>query len=177
MYYTDSVIYNHKLCIIVAFDKYQGIGLNNTIPWYLPEDLIHFKYITLNNTIIMGRRTFNSIGKILPNRKNVILTRKFKWKNIGVQTASSLEEAVAFNTHSKKIFFIGGAQIYTIALPLVTCLIVTEINQCFFCDTFFPAINPLIWKETLRVKLYTKKRKMHYDFVIYEKYSEKFYIN
>ena len=137
------------LCVIVATDSKHGIGINNTLPWHLPEDLAHFKRTTSGHPIIMGRKTFDSIGRPLPNRRNIVITRNRDWSHAGVETVSSLQEAAAL-VAGADAFIIGGAQIYAESLPLATRLIVTEIDKAFDCDAFFPAIDAGVWRETAR---------------------------
>ncbi len=116
-----------SLSLIVATDRNHGIGINNTLPWRLPEDLAFFKRTTSGHPIIMGRKTFDSIGRPLPNRRNIVVTRNAQWRHEGVQAAGSLDEAVQL-AGDGEVFVIGGAQIYVDALPLADKLIVTEID-------------------------------------------------
>ncbi len=137
------------LTLIVATDNAGGIGIRNTLPWKLPEDLAHFKRTTTGHPILMGRKTFESIGRPLPNRRNIVISRNPDWQHAGVETVASLQAALALpEVHD--VFVIGGAEIYRLALPLAERLIVTEIGQRFECDTFFPAIDPAAWIETAR---------------------------
>ena len=126
-----------RLTLIVATDRQRGIGINNTLPWRLPEDLAYFKRTTSGHPIIMGRKTFDSIGRPLPNRRNIVVTRNANGAHEGVETAPSLN-AAASTAGDAEAFVIGGAQIYTEALPHADRLIVTEIGKTFDCDTFFP---------------------------------------
>lgn len=157
-----------SLTIIVATDKKRGIGINNTLPWRLPEDLAHFKRTTSGHSIIMGRKTFESIGRPLPQRRNIVVTRNPDWHHAGTESVGSLHEALvlAGDDHA---FIIGGAEIYQQSLQLADTLIVTEIQQEFECDAFFPAIDPLLWKETAREKCYSKEINLHFAFVTYKK--------
>jgi dihydrofolate reductase len=156
------------LTIIVATDKQGGIGINNSLPWHLPEDLAHFKQTTSGHAIIMGRKTFDSIGRALPNRRNIVVTRNCDWTHEGVETVSSLHaaEELIENNHA---YIIGGAQIYQQALSIANELIVTEINKDFTCDAFFPKINPCEWEETSRENHYSEKNQLGYAFVTYKK--------
>src|SRR5476649_707740 len=117
------------LTIIVATDQQGGIGINNTLPWRLPEDLAHFKRLTSGHPIIMGRKTFDSIGRALPNRRNIVITRNLDWRHEGIESAGSLDAAIAL-TGEEEAFIIGGAKIYADALPRADKLIVTEIVWC-----------------------------------------------
>ncbi|MDB5838298.1 MAG: Dihydrofolate reductase, partial [Herminiimonas sp.] len=114
-----------RLAIVVAVDSRNGIGLANTLPWRLPEDLAHFKRTTTGHPIIMGRKTFDSIGRALPNRRNIVITRNPSWRHDGVETAASLAGAAAM-VAGTDAFIIGGAQIYADALARTDRLIVTE---------------------------------------------------
>jgi dihydrofolate reductase len=156
------------LSVIVATDSARGIGINNTLPWHLPEDLAHFKRTTSGHPIIMGRKTFESIGRPLPNRRNIVITRNGNWSHAGVESVSSLQAAAALVAGSDA-FIIGGAQIYAEALPLVNRLIVTEIQRRFDCDAFFPAIDAQQWKETARVTQRAANDEFDYAFVTYER--------
>src|SRR5450830_1423035 len=137
------------LCVIVATDSKHGIGINNTLPWHLPEDLAHFKRTTSGHPIIMGRKTFDSIGRPLPNRRNIVITRNPEWQHAGVESCTSLTQAAALVAGSDA-FIIGGAQIYAEALPLASRLIITEIGKRFDCDAFFPPLDLQVWQETER---------------------------
>ena len=124
------------LTIIVATDKQGGIGINNALPWHLPEDLAHFKRTTSGHAIIMGRKTFDSIGRALPNRRNIVVTRNNNWEHDGVESVTSLQAAqeVLNEDHA---FIIGGAQIYQQALSVANQLIVTEIQEDLPAIHFF----------------------------------------
>lgn len=157
--------------IIVAYDRNRGIGADNDLLWQrdLPADLQHFKDLTTGNTIIMGRKTYESIGRPLPNRQNIVVSRDFYAE--GVETASSLEEAYQLATHD--IFVIGGGQIYTEALNDMDQLYVTEVHADFPNATvFFPEINLSIWQEISRDRHEADEaNKYTYDFVTYRKSS------
>ncbi|MBI3730772.1 MAG: dihydrofolate reductase [Burkholderiales bacterium] len=157
-----------SLSIIVATDSKLGIGVDNKLPWRLPEDLAHFKRTTSGHAIIMGRKTFESIGRPLPNRRNIVVTRNHEWQHAGVETVTSLDAARDL-LNEELAFIIGGAEIYQQSMDLASELIVTEIQQEFACDTFFPAINPLLWKETGREKHYSEANNLHFAFVTYKK--------
>jgi dihydrofolate reductase len=137
------------LTLVVAIDANNGIGVDNKLPWHLPEDLAHFKRVTLGRPIVMGRKTFDSIGRALPGRRNIVITRNAAWAHPGVETALSLDAAVAL-LGGERASIIGGAQIFNEALPIADEMIVTNIAQTYHCDTFFPAIDPATWAETAR---------------------------
>lgn len=139
-----------NLAIIVATDLNNAIGKNNQLLWHLPADLKFFKTTTLGCPIIMGRKTFESIGKPLPGRKNIVITRSKKLKIEGVFVAGSLNQAFEM-AGDGKAFVIGGAEIYEQALPHVHELYRTIVKENFDADTFFPEIKPkefkLVWEE------------------------------
>ncbi len=167
------------LTIIVAMDAARGIGIQNRLPWHLPQDLAWFKRQTSGHPIIMGRKTYESIGRPLPNRRNIVISRNPQWQANGVETVSSIEAALALiepirendqQSEQKTAFVIGGAQIYQAALPLTQRLLITEIAQKFDCDAFFPAIDPQIWQETARQP--QPKAAFDYTFVEYQRRVE-----
>lgn len=156
------------LTIVVATDVHGGIGINNTLPWRLPEDLAHFKRTTTGHPIIMGRKTFDSIGRALPNRRNIVITRNTNWTHEGVEVADSVEGAIALIGESQACV-IGGAQIYVETLPFTERLIVTKIEKGFECDAFFPVIDPQQWKEIARESAHSDSSDLNYAFVTYER--------
>ena len=159
-----------QLTIIVATDAQRGIGINNTLPWKLPEDLAHFKRLTTGNPIIMGRKTFDSIGRPLPNRRNIVITRNAEWRHDGVETVNSVEAAVALLDGAPG-FIIGGAEIYKQSLPLVDQLIITEIAHTYDCDAFFPPVDAGAWQETDREQHVSEASGLHYAFVTLQRRS------
>jgi dihydrofolate reductase len=152
--------------IIVATDAAGGIGINNSMPWHLPEDMAHFKRVTSGHPVIMGRKTFESIGRPLPKRRNIVITRNADWSHDGVETVSSLEQAAAL-VGDDAAFIIGGAQIYAEALErqLVERIIVTEIDKTFTCDAFFPRPDAAAWSETARDAHHSDAAGLDYAFV------------
>jgi dihydrofolate reductase len=155
--------------IIVAISDNNAIGRDNQLLWHISEDLKFFKRTTLGSPVIMGRKTFESIGRPLPKRVNIVVSRGF---NTGeeVAVAASLEEAfkVAEDTNLEKCFVIGGGQIYSQALPLVDSLIVTHVHTVIEdADTFFPEIDPAIWKVAQRSEL-LHDEESGYDFEFVE---------
>jgi dihydrofolate reductase len=157
-----------SLTIIVAVDAQNGIGINNQLPWHLPEDLAHFKRTTSGHPIIMGRKTFDSIGRPLPNRRNIVVTRNAEWRREGVEAVTSLEAAAAL-VGDAEAFIIGGAQIFIEALPQVSKLIVTEIAKTFDCDTFFPKIDAQKWQETARERYHSDPNDCDFSIVTYQR--------
>lgn len=145
-----------NLSHIVAMSENRVIGRNNTIPWHIPEDLKHFKQLTQNHTIIMGRKTFQSIGKPLPKRRNIIISRDKTLKIDGVDTYSSVEDALKTCDPSQEIFIIGGGEIYQQTLPLVTTIHLTIVHQVINGDILYPEIPSnfdLLQKEDLDLKI------------------------
>ncbi|MES2830940.1 MAG: dihydrofolate reductase [Pseudomonadota bacterium] len=172
------------LSIIVATDRDRGIGIDNRLPWRLPEDLAHFKRMTTGHPIIMGRKTFESIGRPLPGRRNIVITRNPAWQHEGVDCVSSISQALALvqlpsteqadsnMSAETEAFVIGGAEIYRQALPLCTRLVVTEIDKVFDCDTFFPAIDGHVWEESARQAYHSDLNDCDYAFVEYVRIAE-----
>ncbi|MGB7479081.1 MAG: dihydrofolate reductase [Burkholderiaceae bacterium] len=157
-----------SVTLIVALDAARGIGIRNALPWRLPEDLAHFKRLTTGHTIVMGRKTFDSIGRPLPNRRNIVVTRNPDWRHDGVESAVSLADAIAL-AGGDEVFVIGGAQIFDDALPLANRMVVTEIARTFECDTFFPAIDATQWRPTARETHHSEANECDYAFVTYER--------
>ena len=157
-----------QLTIVVAIDAKRGIGVNNTLPWHLPEDLAHFKRVTLGHPIIMGRKTFDSIGRPLPGRRNIVITRNPNWRHEGVEAVTSLPAAIAL-VGDEPASIIGGAQIFNESLPLADRMIVTEIEHTFECDTFFPELAPGAWLETARVTQHSDANGFDFSYVTYER--------
>ncbi len=166
------------ISIIVAMDRKRAIGKNNSLPWYLPADLIHFKKITTGHSIIMGRRTFDSIGRALPKRTNVVITRDPDFSVDNVFRVSNIEEAVELAQRSEwpgEIFIIGGGEIYNQAMKLAEKLYVTLINtEVPDADIFFPEIDQNIWKESEREDhLKDSRNKFDYSFLTYTREVKK----
>jgi dihydrofolate reductase len=138
------------LKILVAFDENRVIGKNNALIWHLPADLKRFKALTTGHVIIMGRKTFESIGRPLPNRTTVVISRQQDLKIEGVILAHSVEEAIlkAKSISRDDIFIVGGAEIYQLSLPLADQILVTQLHDIFEGDAFFPEISPAIWEVT-----------------------------
>jgi dihydrofolate reductase len=161
-----------KLSLIVAVAENGVIGHNNQLIWHLPNDLKQFKRLTTGHCIIMGRKTFESIGKPLPNRTSIIISRNLDFQIEGCITVDSLDNAIsaAKNIENEEAFVIGGAEIYHLALPIIDKIYLTEVHQTFEGDTFFPEIDKTIWKETHREDFETdEKHKVKYSFVELEK--------
>ncbi|MBQ5947743.1 dihydrofolate reductase [Massilia sp. ST3] len=155
-----------RLTLVVAVDARNGIGIDNQLPWHLPEDLAHFKRVTLGKPVLMGRKTFDSIGRPLPKRRNIVITRNADWRHEGVDSAGSLEAALALLA-GEPASIIGGAQIFREAMDIADAMIVTHIAHTFPCDTFFPPIDPAVWQETERENHHSDANGYDYAFVTY----------
>ena len=142
-----------KLSLIVAVSRNGVIGANNALPWHLPEDLKYFKSVTMGKPIVMGRKTYDSIGRPLPGRTNIVITRNSIWSAEGVVVAQTLAEALALGAKAcaadgaDEVIVIGGAQIYSETLPAAQRLYLTEVDADVEGDAFFPAINSDEWKQ------------------------------
>ena len=160
------------LSIVVAKAKNNIIGKNNELIWHLPEDLKHFRELTTGHTIIMGRKTYESLGKPLPNRKHIIFSQNpdLKINEETVQVVHSLLEIQDLIEGEEEAFVIGGAMIYNFLMPYVKKMYVTEIKKDFEGDAFFPIIDTEVWRETSRITgIKNEENNLDYDFVIYEK--------
>lgn len=168
-----------KPIIIVAIDENNGIGLGTTLPWHIQEDLQHFKETTAGQIVVMGRRTYRSIGKPLPNRRNIILTRTGDKEKKGAfrggpgtELYSSLEEGLAATADDvRDTFIIGGASVYKEALEkkVSDVMIVTHIPQAFECDTWFPQINLIEWRITGTRRVYSAKYEFFFNITTYRR--------
>lgn len=158
-----------EIAIIVAMAKNRTIGIDNTLPWRIPEDLKHFKALTMGHHLIMGRKTYDSIGRPLPGRTTVVVSRDRDLKIEGCIVAHSLAEAIAACTDDE-IFVVGGAEIYAQALPLAGTLYVTEIQQEISGDAHFPEFDKKAWREVAREKRsQTEPQPLEYHFVTYRR--------
>lgn len=164
------------LALIVARTRNGVIGRNNTMPWHLPEDLRYFKRVTLGKPVIMGRNTWESLGKPLPGRDNIVISRNPDFCANGAtvandfETAWSLADAFANERGVTEIMVIGGAQIYAEALPHISRAYITEIDADIEGDTFFPELDPESWQETARESHLPCEKNPHcYSFVTLER--------
>jgi len=156
-----------EIVLIAAVGENGEMGHNNELLWHLPGDLPRFKEITMGSPIIMGRKTFDSIGRALPGRLNIVLTANDDWQAAGVTVASSIDQALelASNANTDKAFVIGGGQIYKLFLPYATSLEMTEVFDTPVADTFFPNFSGGEFKETHRQSITDTKPK--FDYVTY----------
>ncbi len=159
-----------RLDLIVARGKNGAIGLKGKMPWHLPEDLKHFKETTMGSPVIMGRRTYESIGRALPGRTNIVLTRDASFKAAGVLVASSIEEALTLVAEAPLAFIIGGANLYAQALEknLISSAWITEIDAAPDADAFFPTLNQKQWSRVLIKELDATKTRPKLTFCRYD---------
>lgn len=159
-----------SISLIVAMSRNHTIGINNTLPWRCPEDLKHFKALTMGHHMIMGRKTFDSIGKPLPGRTTVIVTRNLALKVEGCLIAHSLQQAIAACRNDSEVFVVGGAELYAQALPLVDKLYITEIQQDVEGDAHFPELNKNDWiLASKEVRTQETPQILEYHFVGYHR--------
>lgn len=160
------------LSLIVAIDENNVMGLNNHLPWHLPADMKYFKNQTWGMPVVMGRKTFESLGKPLPGRTNIVITRTTTWAFEKVQVAHKLDEAVrlALGTGAREVFVIGGGEIFKTALPQANRMYITRIHHRFEGDVFFPEFSTVEWQL---VKSHThepdEKNAYAYTFEIWER--------
>jgi dihydrofolate reductase len=160
------------LTLIAAVDQQNAIGKGGGMPWHLPADLAHFKFVTWGKPVVMGRKTFDSIGKPLRGRTNIVITRDTAWRHDGVVVAHSLAEALAAAGKAAEVVVIGGAQLYAEALPQATRIHLTRIHATFDADTFFPALDMKQWREVSRHDHAADARNPHaYSFTVLERSS------
>ena len=160
------------LSLIVAKAKNNTIGKDNHLLWHIPDDLRRFKERTTGHTIIMGRKTFESLEKVLPNRKHVIFSQNpdFKVKDENVEVVHSLLQIQDLIEGEEEAFVIGGAMIYNFLMPYVKKMYVTQINEEFDGDAFFPKIDERVWKKTSEEKgIKNEENKLDYEFITYER--------
>jgi len=161
-----------QLCLVAALASNGVIGSDGRLPWYLPEDLRHFKALTLGHPVIMGRRTWESIGKPLPGRENIVVSRQRAYDAPGAHVCAALDESLARCADAPIAFVIGGANLYAAALPIADLLELTEISRAFRGDTRFPAFDRSAWRETGR-EPHTSAEGLRFDFVRYARVAVK----
>ncbi len=152
------------ITIIAAIGKNNALGKDNQLLWRLPKDLKHFKSLTENHPVVMGRKTYESIGKALPNRTNIVVSRKDNWFEENILIVSKLKEALKFAKKINEDFFIiGGGEIYKQTMELADKLEITYLEEDFEADTFFPKIDLKIWQKT-NEEFHAKDDKNDHDF-------------
>jgi dihydrofolate reductase len=157
-----------RIYLIAAVAANGAIGIDGKLPWHFPEDLQHFKRLTLGHPVIMGRRTWESLGKALPGRKNIVVTSAPGYTAPGAVVAASLEAAVAACAGAPSAFVIGGHGLFVESLPVASALELTEIQRDYPGDTWFPAFDRKQWRETKR-EAHTSSAGVRFDFVRYER--------
>lgn len=159
-----------QVSLVVAMAQNRVIGRDNGLPWHLPADLRHFKTLTLGKPIIMGRKTYESIGRPLPGRLNIVLTRDAGFRAPGCEVCASLEDAVLRAGEAGEIMIIGGAALYKEALAHADRIYLTEIHARIEGDTRFPEIDPATWREIARERHAADERNdLDYSFVTLER--------
>ena len=138
-----------NVTMIVAVGRNGVIGDGAAMPWHLSEDLKYFKRTTMGHPMVMGRRTFDSMG-VLPGRRSIVVTRQEDWSHPGVETAHSLDEALALAGPADEVFVVGGGEVYRLAMPFASRLLVTEVDQSPEGAVTFPEIDATEWVETAR---------------------------
>ncbi|MDK2124288.1 dihydrofolate reductase [Parachitinimonas caeni] len=156
-----------NLSLIAAVARNGVVGIDNKLPWHLPDDLKYFKATTSGHPILMGRKTFESIGRPLPNRRNIVLTTQAGWQAAGCEVVHSLDAALALVSDEPEIFVIGGAQLYAATLPLAGKLYLTEIDADFAGDAYFPAFEKKDFQEICRDCRQTAD--FAYAFLVYQR--------
>src|SRR5262245_13348794 len=159
-----------RVYLIAAVASNGIIGANGKLPWNLPEDLRHFKKLTLGHPVIMGRRTWESLKGPLPGRENIVVTRRRDYEAPGAAVASSLEAALALCAGEPVAFVIGGTSLFRDSLPLAAGLVLTEIKRDYPGDTWFPEWDRAQWRESQR-EGHTAASGVPFDFVLYERKS------
>ena len=154
--------------LIVAYATNRTIGKDNHLPWKLPGDLAHFKRTTMGCPVIMGRKTWESLGRALPGRRNIVITRQTTYDAPGAEVAASLEQALEMTRDTAEVFVIGGAQIYEHALRMADRVVATEVHAVVEGDAFFPALDSQNWQETARHKQ-PAEQGLSYDLVEYRR--------
>ena len=152
------------ITIVAAIGHNNALGKDNQLLWRLPKDLKHFKDITEDHPVVMGRKTFESIGKALPNRTNIVVSRRDNWFQEGILIVSTLKEALKFAKKiDEDVFVIGGGEIYKQTMDIADRLVITQVDGDFDADTFFPEIDPRIWEKTDE-QCHSRDEKNNFDF-------------
>jgi dihydrofolate reductase len=159
-----------RISVIAALAKNRVIGIENRLPWRLPEDLAHFKALTLGHPVVMGRKTFESLGRPLPGRTNIVVTRNPGYRQPGCHVVDSIPAALALARNADEIFFIGGAELYAQVMPLADRLYLTEVDLEPEGDAWFPEYERSAFHERSRESHVGEKGdRLRFDFVVYER--------
>lgn len=159
-----------RITMVAAAAENNALGKNNDLVWHLPDDFKRFKAITSHHHIIMGRKTFETFPKLLPNRKHIVITRQSDYEKEGVEVVHSLEEALKVSSDENEVFIIGGGEIYKQALPHADKIELTRVHDTFEADAFFPEIDESNWK-LIHSEYHSKDERHNYAFtyLTYEK--------
>ena len=158
------------ITLIAARARNGVIGRNNQMPWKITGEQAYFKRMTMGSPIVMGRRTWESLGRALPGRHNIVVTRNRAYKAAGADVVASLDDALKIAGDVEQIFVIGGAQLYAAAMPRANRILLTEIDAEFEGDTFMPPLHVKHWHEKSReVHAATTDRPFAYSYVVYER--------
>jgi dihydrofolate reductase len=157
-----------RIFLVAAVARNGVIGARGQLPWHLPEDLKHFKKLTLGHPVIMGRRTWESLPRALPGRENIVVTRSANRDMPGASVANSVAAAIALCAGEPIVFVIGGAGLFAETLPVADGLVLTEIERDYEGDVYFPAWDRGAWREAQREK-HTSAEGVPFSFVLYEK--------
>jgi dihydrofolate reductase len=158
-----------RITIIVAYAANRVIGKDGKMPWHLSEDLKRFRRLTMGHHIVMGRKTWESIGRLLPGRKHIIISRKPGYEVAGATVVDSVDAAIAAARGDSDIFVIGGGEIYTLVLPIADRILATEIDRKYEGDTYFPELAKEIWRETARENREDAASGLRYCYVTLER--------
>jgi dihydrofolate reductase len=159
-----------KITLVAAIASNNVIGKENSLPWNIPEDLKRFKQMTSGHTILMGRKTFDSIGRPLPNRQNIVMTKDENFEREGIKVINDFDEALELIKESKEdVFVIGGSKIYELFEPVANTLAITRILKDFEGDAFFPDINWELWQIEKEENFFDEKSKIECKLIEYSK--------
>ena len=159
-----------KITLVAAIASNNVIGKENSLPWNIPEDLKRFKQMTSGNTILMGRKTFDSIGRPLPNRQNIVMTKDENFEREGIKVINDFDEALELIKESNEdVFVIGGSKIYELFEPVANSLAITRILKDFEGDAFFPDINWDLWQIEKEEKFFDEKSNIECKLIEYSK--------
>lgn len=159
-----------RLSLIVAMDERGGIGSCNRLPWTLPKDLKRVREITMGHSILLGRKNYESIGKPLPGRRNIILTRDQTYRANGCEIIHAMEDLFFLCSGENEVFVFGGSEIYELYLPYVDRMYITKIKDSFEVDTYFPDLDWSEWNEVSKEKHVKDEKNPHdFEFALYER--------
>lgn len=162
---------SQHITLVVATAKNGCIGINNDMPWHIPEDFAFFKAYTSGKPVVMGRKTWESLPKKpLPNRRNIVITRQADYVAEGAEVVGDLQAAFALCADAPEIIVMGGAQIYAEALPLATDLRITEVDLSVEGDAYFPTVDANVWQEVAR-EAHVSAKDIAFAFVHYKRYA------